>query len=124
MSQRRPTICPACFEPLDEHGKCHYGGCPYSVEPLVGNDTEKRNTSPEIRYICETRWCESVEPPKLLNRFWFTQMLWHVLIHRRCSLVTYHNASGPFMAKIMAYEYVMTHMPGPQHFHRCKVRPM
>lgn len=77
-----------------------------------------------LRYMCVTRWLELVPVPKWLDRFWFTQMLWNVLVHRKCSLVTYHNATSELQAKLMAIEFCTEHMPGPQHLHRCRVRSL
>lgn len=76
------------------------------------------------RYQCDTRWQEIVPAPKLLSRFWFFEMIWHLLVYRKCSLVTYHDADSEFGARLDAIGHVMAHMPGPQRFHRCRARVM
>lgn len=76
------------------------------------------------RYACETKWWELVEPPPWIGRFWFTDMLWNLTVHRSCALDTYHSARSKEEAQVMAYNYVTSNMPGPQVFVRIRVRRM
>lgn len=69
------------------------------------------------RYRVETKWWELVEGPEWIYKWIVTEMIWTLTCgHRACSITTYHDASCPELAQVMAYEFVENYTPssGPR----------